>query len=104
MKNNSWEGAITRYYEKQLGLHGGYARRIRPREKSSIANSEYIKSDDLGLKVVARSGHRINPTPTSYHPHFHNYYGNEKGADAIYKGSIKKRFDSKISALKRKVK
>jgi len=48
---------------KNLGLRGGYSRRIRSNLPSSIANSQYIVSDDVGLRVVALSGKKTCKTP-----------------------------------------
>ncbi len=87
----SWEGKLTDWYENNLGLNGGYARRIKRDLKSSIPNSEYVKSTDTGLKIVARSGQRIKPILIE--PHYLHYYGNPSLLTSDQKKMIRGRYD-----------
>lgn len=87
----SWEGRLTDWYENNLELDGGYARRIKRGLKSSIANSEYVKSTDNGLKIVARSGQRIKPILTE--PHYLHYYGNPSLLTSNQKEMIRRRYN-----------
>lgn len=73
----SWEGSITRWYEKNLGLRGGYSRRIHRGLPSSIENSEYVTELPYGLRIVARSGMRL-PSPIQTEAHYSHPYGNPK--------------------------
>lgn len=82
---------MTKWYERNLNLDGGYARRIRRDKQSSILNSEYIVSTDSGLKIVARSGKMIKPILKE--PHYYHYYGNPDLLTKNQKEIIRKRYN-----------
>ena len=87
----SWEGRITKWYETNLNLDGGYARRVKRDAKSSVLNSEYIVSTDSGLKIVARSGKLIKPILQE--PHYYHYYGNPTLLTQAQKQIIRRRYN-----------
>jgi hypothetical protein len=104
----SWDGELEKVYER-LGFHGGYPRKLNHNLPSSLANSEYVKSDGVAVYVVGRAGKKLNSPikdPSNFTPHFHNFYGrdgknNQPGtANAMYVKDIRKRFDAKIKKLK----
>lgn len=106
MKQASWEGKLTKLYESRLGLHGGYVRRINPKLPTSLSNSEYVKSDDVSLYIVARKGVKISPIKSidTRVPHYNNYYAHDKSSssDAIngIQKNTKELFLKKIKRLK----
>lgn len=87
----SWKGILTKWYERNLNLDGGYARRVNKNKKSSILNSEYIVSTDSGLKIVARSGKLIRPILQE--PHYLHYYGNPQLLTPNQKKIIRQRYN-----------
>lgn len=76
----SWEGQLTNWYERNLGLSGGYVRKIDRTKPTSISNSEYVKSDELSLKIVARSGRKINPIRSDRELHYNHNYASPNSA------------------------
>lgn len=78
VQKQSWDGLITRWYEKELGLRGGYSRRLNADIPSSIPNSQYIISTDYGLKIVAVSGRLLEHPKLLDEPHYSHPYGYPK--------------------------
>jgi len=83
---------LTKWYEKNLGLRGGYSRRIRSNLPSSIANSQYIVSDDVGLRVVALSGKRLAKPQFINEPHYSHHYGSKRIKTPTQKQLIKREY------------
>ena len=91
----SWDGRLVDWYEKNLGLRGGYSRKIHRGLPSSLANSEYVQELPHGLKIVARSGKRLS-TPIKIEPHYNHPYGNPTSVSDMRKKLIKKLYEKKI--------
>lgn len=92
MELQSWDGSITNWYETQLGLKGGYSRKIHRALPSSIQNSEYVQELSNGLRVVARSGHKL-PTPVLVEPHYNHPYGNPTSVSDMQRQALKREYN-----------
>lgn len=91
----SWDGSITDWYEKNLGLRGGYSRKIHRAYSSSIPNSEYVQELPYGLRIVARSGKRLS-APIKIESHYNHPYGNPTSISDVRRKLIKQLYKKKI--------